>query len=98
MNYDMTLPLVQAVTGKSENVLAEYKKILQLAKEQSLAQKKKDLEEHPDWSEFINLEQEEDILIYNVGDSQFILTNSLPKKKGVVDDLFIFQKITQKVV
>lgn len=92
-NYMMALPVVEAVTGKRENVLAEYKKIIELAREQQRQQNAKMLAEHPDWADILGDPDQEDVLMFNHGGRQHVISTRFPRKKGTVDDLFVFERI-----
>jgi len=91
-NYQMAVPVVEAVTGKRENVLAEYKKIINIAREEQRQENAQMLAEHPEWAEFIGDPDKEDIFMFNYSERQFVLSTTLPRKKGTVDDIFVFQK------
>lgn len=85
-NYLMVAPIVRATTGKEENVLAEYRKIIEMAKEQEREKRAAFLSKNPDAAGWIS--SDSDILMF---DNDPISTK-LPKKKGTVDDIFIFRK------
>lgn len=91
-NYAMAVPVVETITGKRKNVLAEYKKIIDMAREQQRQKNAQMLAEHPEWAEFTADPDKEDVLMFNRGDRQFVLSTTLPRKKGAVDDIFVFQK------
>ncbi len=123
VNYEQAVSVVEAFTGRRENVLVEYKKIIEKAK----ADRKKAIEgelaeyrAHPitkadmaafgdsegeiDTSEEMTEEQyrellgnpdEEDAFIVNHDGRPFVLEANLPKKKGTVDDIFVFKKKKQ---
>lgn len=76
VHYDTAAVVVEAVTGKKEHVLAEYKKIIALAGDQQQPG-------NPD----------NDVLIFEHQGKQFILKTNFPRKKGTVDDIFVFQKV-----
>ncbi len=44
-------------------------------------------------ADFIGDADKEDVLIFNHKGKQFVLATTFPKKKGTIDDIFIFQKI-----
>lgn len=94
-NYAMAVPVVEAVTGKKENILAEYKKIIAMAREEQRQKNAQMLAEHPEWAEFTGDPDKEDVLMFNHGGRQFVLATTLPRKKGTVDDIFVFQKVKQ---
>jgi len=91
-NYRSAAKAVKAVTGKEENVLSEYKKIIEVALEQRRQQNAQDLAEHPEWAETMTNSDDPDTLVYNYGGQQFMLINIFPRKKGTADDVFVFQK------
>lgn len=95
VNYTTAVPVVEALTGKKENVLAEYKKIIHTAREQLRQENTKTLVEHPEWADFITDPDHEDILMLNHKGRQFVLPTRLPSKKGVVDDLFVFERVVK---
>jgi hypothetical protein len=95
-NYQMAVPVVEAVTGKKENVLAEYKKIIATARGEQRQKNAQMLKEHPEMADFIGDADQEDVLMFNHEGRQFILATTLPRKKGTVDDIFVFQKIVKK--
>lgn len=97
-NYAMAVPVVEAVTGKRENVLAEYKRIIATAREELRQKNAQTLQEHPEWAEFFGDPDKEDVLMYNHGGRQFVLATTLPRKKGTVDDIFVFQKVVKEEV
>lgn len=93
MNYVMALPLVEAVTGKKENVLAEYKKILEMAKEQQRQENAELILKNPELAKLLKDPDEETIFLYKHNGEQFPIVTQLPRKKGTVDDFFVFQRI-----
>ena len=92
-NYAMAVPVVEAVTGKQDNVLAEYKKIIEMARNEQRQRNAEILREHPEWAEYFGDPDNEDVLMYNHGGKQFTLLTTLPRKKGTVDDIFVFRKV-----
>lgn len=92
-NYAMAVPVVEAVTGKKENILVEYKKIIAMAREERREKNVQMLAEHPEWAEFTGDPDKDDVLMFNHGERQFVLATTLPRKKGTVDDIFVFQKV-----
>ena len=79
VHYLTASNVVEAITGKKENILAEYKRILQMAREQTG-----------------EVDDEDDPLIFQHNGRTFVLEAKLPKKKGTVDDTFVFQKLSLK--
>lgn len=92
VNYQIALPVVKAVTGREENILEEYKIIVIMAQEQEIERNKQFILEHPESAEFLDKPNQSDILVFYHNDRQFVLQTILPKKKGTVDDIFVFQK------
>lgn len=92
-NYTMAVPVVEVVTGKKENILSEYKKIIARAREERRRENTQTLAEHPEWAEFMGDPDKEDVLMFNHAGRQFVLATTLPRKKGTVDDIFVFQKV-----
>lgn len=92
-NYVMAVSVVEAVTGKRNNILTEYKKIIAMEKEKQRQEDAKTLQEHPELAEFMGDPEEEDIIMFNHNGKQFVLATTLPRKKGTVDDIFVFQKV-----
>jgi hypothetical protein len=83
-NYKNAASAVEAITGKKDNVLAEYKNIIAKAKEEGRRQNEElGIEDVPD----------DDIIMLTNGEQQLILQTTLPKKKGTVDDMFVFRKV-----
>lgn len=76
IDYDTAASVVEAVTGKKENVLAEYKKIIALAKEQQGS-------------------SDQDVLYFEHNGRHHIIETTLPRKKGTVDDIFVFQRVSK---
>jgi len=91
-NYEMAVPVVEAITGKKENVLTEYKKIIAMAREGQRKKNAQLLAEHPELAESMEDPDKEDVLIFDHEGRQFAVATTLPKKKGTVDDIFVFQK------
>lgn len=95
-DYKTATIIVEAVTGRKENILAEYKKIIAQAREEERQKNAKRLQEHPEWADFIEDPDKSDALAFNYGEKNFVLPTILPKKKGATDDIFIFQKKASK--
>lgn len=91
--YAMAVSVVEAITGKKENILAEYKKIIAMAREEQRKQNAQMLAEDPEFAEFMGDPDKEDVLMLNHKGRQFVLVTTLPRKKGTVDDIFIFRKV-----
>jgi len=95
-NYQMAASIVEAVTGKKENILAEYKKIIATAREKQRQINAKMLQENPKMADFIDDVDQTDVLTFNHEGRQFVLATTLPRKKGTVDDIFVFQKVVKE--
>lgn len=95
-NYEAAVTVVEAVTGKKENILAEYKKIIATAREELRQKNAKILEEQPQMADFINNADEAYALMFKHNEKEFFLATTFPKKKGTVDDIFVFQKIAHE--
>ena len=91
-HYSNAAEVVEAVTGKKENVLVEYKKIIARAKEEQRQKNTQILQERPKIADFIHDPNDEYFVIFNHKGREFVLSTRLPKKKGTVDDIFVFQK------
>jgi len=89
-HYKYAAEIVKEITGKSENVLQEYKHLLELAQQQ-MAERDPDgqYKEEREAMPFLTLEW---------GGKRFDLVTGLPRKKGTVDDIFIFQRIHQSKI
>lgn len=99
VNYDMAKKVVEKRTGKTENILEEYKKIIAEAKEAIRKQNEKFFEENPDFPKNMMPDENSDPLMWKDGNGEqhFIIAN-LPKKKGVVDDTFVFYKKPKELI
>lgn len=95
VHYSNAAMIVEALTGKRENVLSEYKNIIAKAKEQKRKKNAELIAENPKMAEILVDPDQEDTLILNHEGRQFVLDTRLPRKKGTVDDLFIFEKIAK---
>lgn len=92
-NYTMAVPVVESVTGKKENILAEYKKIIAMAREEERRKNDEIIAENPELAELIGDPDKEDAIMFDYNGRQFVLVTTLPRKKGTVDDIFVFQKV-----
>ncbi len=97
-NYSQASKIVEEVTGKTENVLGEYKKIIESAREELRKKNSELIAKNPGIRSILKDPENEDTFMYTHEGHQFVLTSSLPKKKGTVDDLFIFQKKDSKTI
>ncbi len=91
--YKIAKDIVKKITGKTENVLAEYRNIIEMARDQ-IRERNEQKEEHPDGELVEN--PDSDLLHFQYGDEWLTIDTRLPKKKGTVDDIFIFEKVKAK--
>lgn len=94
-NYETAASVVEVLTGKRENVLFEYKKIITLAREQQRKINNEMLLKFPEAALLLGNPDEEDVLMFNYEGRQFTIPTNLPRKKGTVDDLFVFERISK---
>lgn len=95
-NYNIASHVVEVITGKTENVLAEYKKIIITAREQQRQINAEMLRVNPELADIIGNPDKETVLMFEHNGRRFALATALPKKKGTVDDIFVFQKIARE--
>lgn len=93
VNYATAAKIVEIITGKKENILVEYKKIVEATRETEKQKRTKMIEEQPELASLLGDPDKEDIFMLNHEGRQYALPVRLPRKKGTVDDIFIFQKI-----
>jgi hypothetical protein len=91
-NYEMAKHVVKALTGKEENILYEYKK----AREEAREEYRQDIKKHPEMAQLLGDPDSMEEFIVN-HDGEQLLIASLPKKKGTVDDLFVFEKSDKQI-
>ncbi|MFH1088939.1 MAG: hypothetical protein V1716_00745 [Candidatus Uhrbacteria bacterium] len=91
-NYETASRIVKAVTGKKENILAEYRKIIEMAKEQNRSLNAKMLAKNPEIAYLLQNPDTATELLFNYKEEQHVLAVGLPRKKGTADDIFVFQK------
>jgi hypothetical protein len=93
ISYEWAVQIVKIITGKEENILIEYKKIFDSAKEENRKNNEQLLLENPWMKKLLEgIMDEDDWFLINYKEMQLVIPR-LPKKKGNVDDLFIFQKL-----
>ncbi len=92
VNYSTAAKIVEVVTGKRENILAEYKRIIEMAREDAIQRNAQTLTEQPELAGLLGDPSKDDVLTYSHGGRQFAIATMLPRKKGTVDDIFVFQK------
>ena len=95
-SYRMAAEAVEAVTGKRENVLCEYKKIIEKLREEKREQNVEMLRSYPDLESYLEDPDKMFAFILNCNGRQYPISAKFPKKKGNIDDIFIFQKNIKK--
>ncbi len=85
--YEYAADIIEKVTGKREHVLREYKRLIALARQQMQ-------ERDPD-GQFQEERKNMPFCSLEWQNERFDLVTGLPRKKGTVDDLFIFRRIRQ---
>lgn len=94
VSYESARKDVEALTGKTANILAEYKKIIA-----DLIRKNKEEWERKsaDSSAIVDSvsEPEQELFVIKHEGKEFIISTHLPRKKGTVDDLFVFQRVSK---
>ncbi len=95
VDYEYARRIVEKMTGKTENILSEYKKIIEAIKEIVRKQSEEFFAQNPDFPKEMYLDENFNPLTWidEKGEQQSIMTG-LPKKKGTVDDTFVFLKTT----
>ncbi len=91
--YANAASLIEAITGKREHVLTEYKKLVAAAREEQRQRNAQLVREHPERANTIVDPDEEEIIMLNHQGKEFMLETAIPKKKGTADDIFVFQKV-----
>lgn len=94
--YEIAESIVEEVTGKKENVLVEYKKIIDIAKEEQRKKDAKAIEKDPEMKDIIDGMNEVGVLVFYHNGKEHFLNTDFPKKKGAVDDIFVFKKTQEK--
>lgn len=94
--YDMAASTVEAITGRTDNILQEYRRIIDMAREGQMRANEEMMAANPgifaEDSSLLDALLTSDTFMYTHEGQQFIIDTNLPKKKGTVDDLFIFKK------
>jgi hypothetical protein len=91
-NYEAARQLVQIIFGEEENILANYKKIIDLTREQNREKNKKIIAENPDMADYLPDPDTASELFLDYEGQQLLVTTRLPSKKGKSDSIFVFQK------
>ncbi len=81
------LHVFEQILRTRENVLENYKKILAIARGEAV----KVTNDFP--LPHTQIFDMDDMVLLNIDVKQIVLDVNLPKKKGNVDDMFVFQKI-----
>jgi hypothetical protein len=91
--YKTAQKVVERLTGAKENVLERYKQIIAEAREQTRMKREALVKSQPELAQFRIHDEQDDLLQYDRGqDEPVMIDTRLPRKKGTVDDLFIFKK------
>jgi len=91
VDYKQAANIVEMATGKRENVLHEYRRLLQDEQEIQRRGNAELLAGHPELAN-LNLDFGDIALIVTIKGRQLVLQTKFPMKKGVVDDIFIFRR------
>lgn len=94
IHYLMASNIVKKITGKEDNILNEYKKIIEMAREQKKEENLKLIKEQPELADTIQDPDKQDIFLFNHNGQQFVIFTKLPRKKGTADSLFVFKRIS----
>lgn len=92
INYKGAALIVEKITGKTQDVLSEYKKIVEMAREQECKKYTEIINENPEMEKYFPNPDQKSSFMLNYEGNQFVIIADLPRKKGTVDDLFVFQK------
>lgn len=91
--YREAAKLVELVTGKKDNVLVEYRKIIELAREQQCEENAALIAKNSALADILEDPNKQVLFTFKFSGRDFTISAKLPPKKGTVDDIFIFQKI-----
>lgn len=92
IGYSQAADVVEQITGKRENVMSEYLKIVDEQRERMRISNEELLAENPDMAEMLATLEAEDEFVFTHNDRTFVVSGKLPKKKGTTEDLLIFRK------
>lgn len=95
--YDLALAVVKAKTGKEENVLAEYKKIIDEHRQIVRAEAAEIFVGEENADEMLNELVNGDFEL-EINDSSYLVMVNLPNKKGTTEDIRIFRKKSMEEV
>jgi hypothetical protein len=88
MDYESAKELVHELTGQTDNILSNYKEIVEKARKQYA----ESIEDMPDDERSFTTDLAlKDSFIYHMGDREYTIS-PLPNKKATADDIFVFQK------
>lgn len=91
--YEQAVNIVKTFTGKTENIFAEYKKIIEAAKERMRQHNAKMIEEYPNYAEILPDPDRIDFFDFeHMG--QTIHISEFPYKK--IGEIYVFQKISKQ--
>ena len=93
LNYVNAFTTVKEITGKTENILVEYKKLIQMARKQLREFNVELIAKNPESKQWINDPDKEMMFTLKHNGKNYMIEASIPKKKGSTDDIFIFQKV-----
>ncbi len=93
--YEEAANIVELVTGKRENVLAEYRKIIENQREERRRDNEELLAENPEMEEMLQTLVDGDEFIMRVGKRTLVISAKLPKRKGTTEDVLVFRKKSQ---
>lgn len=96
VDYRTASRVVERLTGKTENILEEYKRIITLARTQTREKQEALSQTDPELAKMNVYDEKAELLQYRIGDEDVLIDTRLPRKKGTVDDLFVFKKAAGK--
>jgi hypothetical protein len=94
IHYLLASNIVKRITGKEDNILNEYKKIIEMAREQQREEDAILRAKQPELADTIKDPDQQDILFFNHNDNHYVIFTKLPRKKGTADSLFVFKRIS----
>lgn len=94
-SYELALELVKAKTGKEENVLAEYKKIIDEHRRIAREENAEIFAGEDNAEEMLN-ELVNDNFELEIGNKNYLVMVDLPNKKGTTEDIRIFRKKSEE--
>jgi hypothetical protein len=91
-NYETAKRIVKRLKGKDDNILREYKQIVEEAKENAKRERDEIIKEEPELFAGFDLADSDEVMLIRHGDDTFVIDARLPKKKGTVDNIFVYRK------